>query len=184
MIQRVDGDVTSVSDFMGRVIPRAAGALFTMIGMIAVLVVVDWRLALGALVYVILAVATVVRGRHRAVGESSDEMGSYARLYGGIEERLTAAEDLRSNGAGGHAMFRFVEDSADALGSAVRREKAFLRMWWAVDGSVAGGSVVSLIVSAHGLSAAPCAKKFCTLSAAATSIFGSSLSWGTWPGLA
>ena len=48
LIQRVDGDVTSVSDFMGRVIPRAAGALFTMVGMIGVLVVVDWRLALGA----------------------------------------------------------------------------------------------------------------------------------------
>ena len=72
-----------------------------MVGMIGVLIVVDWRLAVGATVYVAVAVAVVVRGRHRAVGESSDEMGSYARLYGGIEERLTAAEDLRSNGAGG-----------------------------------------------------------------------------------
>lgn len=148
LIQRVDGDVTSVSDFMGRVIPRAAGALFTMAGMILVLAVVDWRLGAGTIVYVILAVSVIVRGRHRAVGESSDEMGSYARLYGGIEERLTAAEDLRANGAGAHAMWRFVEDSADALGSAVRREKAFLRMWWAVDSSVAAGSVVSLVVSA------------------------------------
>ena len=148
LIQRVDGDVTSVSDFMGRVIPRAAGALFTMVGMIGVLVVVDWRLAVGAAAYVSAAVGIVVSGRHRAVGESSDEMGSYARLYGGIEERLTAAEDLRSNGAGAHAMWRFVEDSADALGSAVRREKAFLRMWWGVDGSVAAGSIVSLITSA------------------------------------
>jgi ATP-binding cassette, subfamily B, bacterial len=148
LIQRVDGDVTSVSDFMGRVIPRAAGALFMVVGMIGVLIVVDWRLAAGATLYVAVAVGVVVRGRHRAVGESSDEMGSYARLYGGIEERLTAAEDLRSNGAGGHAMWRFVEDSADTLGSAVRREKAFLRMWWGVDGSVAAGSVVSLVVSA------------------------------------
>jgi ATP-binding cassette, subfamily B, bacterial len=147
LIQRVDGDVTSVSDFMGRVIPRATGALLTMVGMIGVLVVVEWRLALGAVVYVSVAVAVIIRGRHRAVGEASDEMGSYARLYGGIEERLTAAEDLRSNGAGAHAMWRFVEDSADALGSAVRREKAFLRMWWVVDGSVAAGSVVSLITS-------------------------------------
>jgi ATP-binding cassette, subfamily B, bacterial len=148
LIQRVDGDVTSVSDFMGRVIPRAAGALFTMVGMIGVLIVVDWRLAAGTVIYVSAAVGIVVRGRHRAVGESSDEMGSYARLYGGIEERLTAAEDLRANGAGDHAMWRFVEDSADALGSAVRREKAFLRMWWGVDGSVAAGSVVSLVISA------------------------------------
>ena len=52
--------------------------------------------------------------RHRAVRESSDEMGAYARLYGGIEERLTAVEDLRANGAGVHAMWRFVEDSSAA----------------------------------------------------------------------
>lgn len=148
LIQRVDGDVTSVSDFMGRVIPRAAGAVFTMVGIILVLAIVDWRLAAGMIVYVVVAVWVIVSGRHRAVGESSDEMGSYARLYGGIEERLTAAEDLRANGAGAHAMWRFVEDSADALGSAVRREKAFLRLWWAVDGSVAAGSVVSLVASA------------------------------------
>src|SRR4029077_18953591 len=41
-----------------------------------------------------------------------------------------------------------VEDSSGTLDSAVRREKAFLRMWWAVDGSVEAGSIVSLVVSA------------------------------------
>ena len=145
LIQRVDGDVTSVSDFLGRVVPRFVGAAFVVIGMIIVLAVVDWRLAAGALGYVMVSLWAVVRGRHRAVGESSDEMGAYARLYGGIEERLTAAEDLRANGASTHAMWRFVEESTDAMASSVRRERAFLRMWWMVQGAVAGGSVVSLV---------------------------------------
>ena len=70
------------------------------------------------------------------------------RLYGGIEERLTAAEDLRANGAGVHAMWRFVEDSSGTLQSSVRRERAFLSMWWAVQGSVAAGSVLTLVISA------------------------------------
>ena len=148
LIQRVDGDVTSVSDFLGRVVPRAVGATLMIVGMIIVLTAVDWRLAAGTAVYTLISIAAVVRGRHRAVGESSDEMGSYARLYGGIEERLTAAEDLRANGAGEHAMWRFVEESADAMASSVRRESAFLRMWWAVQGAVAGGSVVALVSSA------------------------------------
>ena len=86
--------------------------------------------------------------RHRAVREASDEMGAYARLYGGIEERLTAAEDLRANGAGVHAMWRFVEDSSGMLRSSVRRQRAFIRMWWAVQGAVTAGSVLSLVVSA------------------------------------
>ncbi|MCU1400675.1 MAG: HlyB/MsbA family transporter [Acidimicrobiales bacterium] len=148
LIQRVDGDVTSVSDFLGRVVPKVVGAVLLVGGMLLVLAFVDWRLAVGMAVYVLLAASVVARSRHRAVGESSDEMGSYARLYGGIEERLTAAEDLRANGAAAHAMWRFVEDSADTMESAVRRERAFLRLWWGVQGSVAGGSVLTLIASA------------------------------------
>lgn len=145
LIQRVDGDVTSVSDFLGRVVPKLAGAASLVVGMILVLAVVDWRLAVGALVYVGAAGSLIARGRHRAVGEASDEMGAYARLYGGIEERLTASEDLRANGAGRHAMWRFIDESAGALRSSVRRESAFLRLWWAVQGSVAAGAVVALV---------------------------------------
>jgi ATP-binding cassette, subfamily B, bacterial len=148
LIQRVDGDVTSVSDFLGRVVPKAVGAAFVVVGIVGVLAFVDWRLSVGAAVYVAVATSAVVGSRHRAVGESSDEMGSYARLYGGIEERLTASEDLRANGAGTHAMWRFVEDSTEAMASSVRRERAFLRMWWMVQGSVATGSVVSLVAGA------------------------------------
>ena len=129
LIQRVDGDVTSVSDFLGRVVPRVVGAAAMVVGMVAVLAVVDWRLAIGALAYVVLSAGLIVRGRHRAVGEASDEMGAYAQLYGGIEERLTAAEDLRANGAGSHAMWRFIEESAGAMPRSVRREPAFLRLW-------------------------------------------------------
>ena len=148
LIQRVDGDVTSVSDFLGRVVPKAIGALAMVVGMLAVLAVLDWRLAAGGAVYVAAAVMLVVRGRHRAVGESSDEMGAYARLYGGIEERLTASEDLRAAGAGPHAMWRFIEESANTMRAAVRRESGFLRMWWAVQGSVAAGSVLALVAGA------------------------------------
>ena len=148
LIQRVDGDVTSVSDFLGRVVPKIAGALTMILGMVGVLLVIDWRLAIGASLYLCAAGWVVARGRHRAVGESSDEMGAYATLYGGIEERLTASEDLRANGAGPHAMWRFVDESAAAMRSAVRRESAFLRLWWAVQSSVSLGTVVALAASA------------------------------------
>ncbi len=148
LIQRVDGDVTSVSDFLSRVVPRAAGGLLLVAGMLVVLTVLDWRLGLGMAVFLVFAVTVVVRGRHRAVRESSDELGSYAQLYGGIEERLTAAEDLRANGAGVHAIWRFVEDSAGALQSSVRRERAFIRMWWTVQGAITVGLILSLVLSA------------------------------------
>lgn len=148
LIQRVDGDVTYVSDFLGMVLPRVLGALLLVSGMIGVLVAIDWRVAMGMFVYVMIAVAVVVRSRHRAVGEASDEMGANARLYGGIEERLTAAEDLRALGAEGHASWRFIEDSSLSLETAIRRESAFLSMWWLVQMAVAAGWVLVLVLGA------------------------------------
>lgn len=148
LIQRVDGDITSVSEFLGQVVTKAAGAAMLVTGMIVVLTVLDWRLGVGMAMYVAAAVAVIVRSRHRAVSESSDEMGALGRLYGGIEERLTAAEDLRANGAADHVAWRFIEDSEEALTSAVRRERAFLIMWWFVQGAVAAGWVIALVLGA------------------------------------
>jgi ATP-binding cassette, subfamily B, bacterial len=148
LIQRVDGDITSVSDFLSTVVTKAFGAAVLVAGMVAVLTVLDWRLGLGMAAYVAVSVAVIVRSRHRAVSESSDEMGALARLYGGIEERLTAAEDLRAMGASDHVAWRFVEDSEGALTSAVRRERAFLVMWWFVQGAVAAGWIVALVLGA------------------------------------
>jgi ATP-binding cassette, subfamily B, bacterial len=129
-------------------VPKAVGGVMLVAGVLVVLTALDWRLGLGMAVYLAASVAVVVRMRNRAVRESSDEMSAYATLYGGIEERLTAAEDLRANGAGVHAIWRFVEDSSGTLQSSVRRERAFLTMWWAVQGSVAAGSVITLVISA------------------------------------
>ena len=144
LIQRVDGDITSVNDLCSRVLTRTVGAILLVVGMVVVVAVIDWRVGVGMAVYIAAALTVVLALRHRAVAESSDELGAYARLYGGIEERLTAAEDLRANGAGAHAMWRFVEESAGALDSSVRRESAFLGMWWAVQGAATGGIVLTV----------------------------------------
>ncbi len=148
LISRVDGDVTSVSDFLGKVLPKVAGSLLLVLGIIAALTVVDWRLGVAMLAYFALAVAAVALSRHRSVNESADEMSALGRLYGGIEERLNAAEDLRANGAGQHAMWRFVEEAADFMRHSLRRAMAFMGMWWAVQaavvlgmaGAIAGGA--------------------------------------------
>ncbi len=148
LIQRVDGDVTSVSDFLGKVVPKALGAVLLVIGMVVVLAAIDWRLAIGMLVYLGLACGVLAANRHRAISESASEMGDYAKLYGGIEERLTATEDLRANGATEYAIDRFVTESSAALVSSVSRERAFMSMWWAVQGSLAIGAALSLFAGA------------------------------------
>lgn len=144
LISRVDGDVTYVSDFLSKVVTKALGAVLLVAGMIGVLAVLDWRLGAAMVAYVGTSLSVVLRTRHYAVTEAADEMGSNARLYGGIEERLNALEDIRSAGAGNHAMWRFVEDSAGVMNTSVRRESAFMGMWWAVQGSLVIGTVAAI----------------------------------------
>jgi ATP-binding cassette, subfamily B, bacterial len=144
LIQRIDGDVTSVSDLLGVVAPKAAGALITTVGIVAVVAVLDWFVALCMAVYIAAAAWMVLRGRHRAVAEAADEMSASAHLYGGIEERLTASEDLRSNGAASHVLWRFTQESADVWRTSVGRSRAFMRLWWRVEGAVAAGSALAL----------------------------------------
>ena len=146
LIQRIDGDVTSVSDFLGRVLANIAAAILTVVGVLMVLSVIDWRLGLMMVVYTAVGGAMLALLRDGAIAETERTMSSSARLYGGIEERLTAAEDLRSNGAGAHAIRRFVDDATANLHHHVDEEHAFMRLWWGLQGSVAGGAVLALIV--------------------------------------
>ncbi len=148
LISRVDGDVTTVSNFLGQVVPKLANTVFVAAGVLVVLAFLDLRLALGATLYLAITVALLVRGRQRAVSEASDEMSAFARLYGGIEERLTAAEDLRANGAEHHAMWRFMDESADVMETANRRERAFLQLWWRLQGMIGAGAAIALATGA------------------------------------
>ena len=146
LIQRIDGDVTHVSDFLGRVLAIIGSALLTVSGVLVVLTVIDWRLGAVMVVYAAAGVTVLMVMRDEAVAETGETMSAQARLYGGIEERITASEDLRANGAGSHAIRRFVEDATVNVERRVDEEKAFMRLWWGLQGSVAGGAVLSLIV--------------------------------------
>lgn len=146
LIQRIDGDVTAVSDFLGRVVAAAGAAVLTVAGVLVVLFFIEWRLGLVMALYAAAGVAVLTVMRHQAIAESALLMGAQARLYGGIEERLTASEDLRSSGAEAHAITKFVEDASFHLDSRVAEERAFLRLWWGLQGSVAAGAVLALVV--------------------------------------
>ncbi len=147
LIQRVDGDVTAVSDFLSKVVPKVLAAIVIVSGTLLILTISEWRLGLGMALYLAAATAMTFRARGRSVDEAAKEMSLTAKMYGGIEEHLTASEDLRANGAADYVMHRFVEDSRGVLNGSVARERAFMRMWVQVQGTVSLGGIVALIVS-------------------------------------
>lgn len=108
MIERIDGDVTAVANFLSRFVVKLLGAGLLLFG---VLIVAWWQSPIVGIAYTCF-VATVITVaysmRNMAVAAAEEERETSALLYGFIEERLAAIDDIRANGAGVFAMRRFV----------------------------------------------------------------------------
>jgi ATP-binding cassette, subfamily B, bacterial len=107
MIERVDGDVTALSEFLSRFTVRLAGSALLLTGVVAVSWIIDWRVGLVITAYALAVLGLIARMRNLAVEASEAERQTSAMLYGFVEERLAGIEDIRANGAGAFTMRRF-----------------------------------------------------------------------------
>ena len=108
LIERIDGDVTAVSNFISRFIVRLLGSGMLLLGVVIVSWFQDWRMGLAMSLYVVVVLIAILRMRRIAVEASEQEREASARFYGFVEERLAGIEDIRSLGAGQNTMRRFV----------------------------------------------------------------------------
>lgn len=148
LVSRVDGDVTALSDFVARFVPRALAAVVTLVGIVAVLVVRDWRIGIGFALYLALAVAAVLRLKDMAVEEAAGEHAASGRMYGEIEERLAGADDLRSNGGGSHAVATFQTAMTKVLRAALLRERQGVALWTISTLVFVAGGLAALAIDA------------------------------------
>jgi ATP-binding cassette subfamily B protein/ATP-binding cassette subfamily C protein len=108
MIERIDGDVTALSNFFSQFSVRVFGALLLLLGSLGVFWWRDWRVGLGVTLFAGVTLVVLLRLRRVGVEPSRQERESSARLYGFVEERLTGLDDLRALGAGPHALRGFL----------------------------------------------------------------------------
>lgn len=108
MIERVDGDVTAISNFLSRFIVRLLGSALLLAGVVVVAWFVNPWIGLAITMYVAVVLWIIWRMRRLAVEASEMEREVSARLFGFIEERLAGIDDIRANGAGEFSMRRFV----------------------------------------------------------------------------
>lgn len=146
LVSRVDGDVTALSDFVASFAVKAVAALITLVGLIVVLLLRDWQVGLGLAVYLAFALSTLFLLRDKAVDEAATEQAATGRMLGEIEERLTGADDLRSNGGGSHAVASLQLRSADVLKSALGREKQGVTLWVLSNAVFVIGGLIALAV--------------------------------------
>lgn len=108
MIERIDGDVSAVADFLSRFLAKLLGAGLLLFGVLAVAWSESVVIGLAYSGFVIFVLIVVYSMRNMAVSAAEEERETSAQLYGFIEERLAAIDDIRANGAGTFTMRRFV----------------------------------------------------------------------------
>lgn len=109
LIERVDGDVGTLARFFSRFAVYVLGNAVLVVGVLALLVALDWRVGLGLACFVAVALATMLRLRTVATPHSAAERQAAATFYGFLGEYLAGLEDVRASGAGAFVLRRCAE---------------------------------------------------------------------------
>lgn len=109
LIERVDGDVGTLARFFSRFTVYVVGNALLMVGVLILFYALDWRVGLGLTLFVVIALAIMLRLRAVATRWSAAERQAGADFYGFLGEYLAGLEDIRSSGARAFVMRRCAE---------------------------------------------------------------------------
>lgn len=109
LIERIDGDVTALSNFFSQFVIRLLGSILIIIGVLALLYREDWRIGLALTLFCALSLFILNQLRNVAVTQSNAERQASAEMFGFVEERLGGLDDIRANGSAAYTMRRWLE---------------------------------------------------------------------------
>lgn len=148
MIERVDGDVVALAEFIVAFLLDVVVSLLLLVGVLVMVMTVDWRIGTVLLIYCALVGYAMVRMQRLAVPAATQVRQRSAALYGQMEERLAGAEDIRANGAGVHAVHRFHQSAADLYRATLRAERIGAGLFAGTAVAFAAGTAIVLGVAA------------------------------------
>ena len=117
MIERIDGDVADIAIFFAQFVIRILGNLLLLIGVVGVLIWIDWRVGLIMALYSAASLYGLYYIRQIAVPHWKQSREVSADLYGFLEEQLAGTEDIRASGAVPYVMrqlYKFRKGALDA----------------------------------------------------------------------
>jgi len=148
LIERIDGDVATLSNFFSRFTIDILGNAILVAGIIALLFREDWRIGLPMLAFVALTVWILGRIRKAAVPQWTEYRKQVAEFFGFLGERLGGTEDIRANGAVAYVMRRFFEFVRRLFPVRLRSGVAGYAMWMANVALFTGGYAIAFGVGA------------------------------------
>ena len=107
MIERVDGDVTNMSNFFSMFIVKVIGSFVLLAGILGLMYTINWPIAIVMSVFTIVSIFSMVYIRNLGVNSTKEERAASASLFGFIEERIAGIEDVQTSGSVPYVMNRF-----------------------------------------------------------------------------
>ncbi len=144
LVERVDGDTTTLSNFFSQFSAQVVGSFFLLLGVLTLVWREDWRMGAALSVFTLVSFAVINLTRSVAVPYYAAEREGFSRLFGFLEERLSGIEDVRTNGAVGFVLDRFFRVNRDAYGRVVRSETMGAALRSVIGILFAGGHALAL----------------------------------------
>ncbi|HEU5199765.1 MAG TPA: ABC transporter ATP-binding protein [Ktedonobacterales bacterium] len=107
LIERLDGDLTTLSNFFSAFVVRLLGSALLLIGVLLALLQEDWRVGLIFICFSLGALIVLRQFRRRAAPFWLAGRQASGILFGFLEEQLAGLKDLRANGASGYSLHRW-----------------------------------------------------------------------------
>lgn len=149
LIERIDGDITALSNFFSVFTVRVFGSALLMVGILVLLWLENPLVGAALTAFAGVVAVLLSRSRELAVPATKGEREASAQLFGFIEERLSGLDDLRAGGGGLYTMRRFAEVTRDFFFRGRRAWMMRSLIWLLTMGMFTAGYILTLSLGVH-----------------------------------
>ncbi|MBE7385425.1 MAG: ABC transporter ATP-binding protein [Leptolyngbya sp. SIO1E4] len=149
LVERVDGDVTTLARFFSQFALYILGNSLLLLGILTVLWFEDWRAGLSLTLFVLVAFGFLTRLIRLALPAWVAYRQLSARFFGFLGEYLTGREDLQANGSISYVKHRFHGMLQQWLPIFHRARLAQTLLWGSSVALLTTGNVIALSVGAY-----------------------------------
>jgi len=129
LIERIDGDVTALSNFFSSMIIKVIGNGVLLIGIIVLLWAESWIVGITITAITVTTFLGLFRLHGVIVPWQKEIRATAAELYGFVGEQVDGTEDVEANGATGYMLSRFDDIQARWEPQVVRGWRGWSYMW-------------------------------------------------------
>ena len=129
LIERIDGDVTALSNFFSAMMIKVVGNGALVVGVLVMLWLESWIVGLSVTVFTVIALLVMTGLHHVAVPRWKAVRASAAEAFGFVGEVVEGTEDITANGAAPYMEERFNTILRRWLPQTIRGWMGWAWMW-------------------------------------------------------